>query len=258
MLVTGGSRGIGLATARRLHRAGHRVAVTYRREPPASADGLLCVRCDVTDPVSVKTAVKDVADSAGPVEILVSNAGITRDGLMLRMSEKDFSDVIDTNLVGGFRVAQQVVRGMMRRRWGRIVFISSVSGTGGQPGQANYCASKAGLVGLARSMAKEFASRDITVNVVAPGPIDTDMLGALSPNQLDAIVARVPLGRVGTPEELAASIEFLVSEDASYVTGIVLAVDGGILMGDQLIRSKHARRLRHWNTPVPPGRRRQQ
>ena len=232
-LVTGGNRGIGLATARRLSRAGHRVAVTYRSEPPphADADGLTCVRCDVTDSESVAAALAETTERLGAPEILVCNAGITRDGLVLRMSAEDFGAVIDANLTGAFRVAKQAVRAMVRGRWGRIVFISSVSGMRGQAGQANYAASKAGLIGLARSLAKEFASRNVTVNVIAPGPIGTDMLAALNDNQLDAIVSRVPLGRVGDPDELAAAIEFLTSEDASYVTGIVLAVDGGLSMG---------------------------
>jgi len=232
-LVTGGNRGIGLATATRLSRVGHRVAITYRSQPPSDAEarGLACVRCDVTDPDSVKAAVAEVAETLGPVEILVSNAGITADGLSVRMSDNDFCRVLDANLTGGFRVARETVRSMMRRRWGRIVFISSVSGIGGQAGQANYAASKAGLIGLARSMAKEFASRSVTVNVVAPGPVGTDMLSALNARQLAAIVERVPVGRVGTPDELAAAIEFLTSEGAGYITGIVLAVDGGISMG---------------------------
>ena len=232
-LVTGGNRGIGLATARRLSRAGHRVAVTYRSEPPpdADADGLTCVRCDITDSESVAAALAETTERLGAPEILVCNAGITRDGLVLRMSEEDFGAVIDANLTGAFRVAKQAVRGMVRGRWGRIVFISSVSGMRGQAGQANYAASKAGLIGLARSLAKEFASRNVTVNVIAPGPIRTGMLAALNDDQLDAIVSRVPLGRVGDPDELAAAIEFLASEDASYVTGIVLAVDGGLSMG---------------------------
>ena len=232
-LVTGGNRGIGLATARRLSRAGHRVAVTYRSEPPpdADADGLTCVRCDITDSESVAAALAETTERLGAPEILVCNAGITRDGLVLRMSEEDFGAVIDANLTGAFRVAKQAVRGMVRGRWGRIVFISSVSGMRGQAGQANYAASKAGLIGLARSLAKEFASRNVTVNVIAPGPIRTGMLAALNDDQLDAIVSRVPLGRVGDPDELAAAIEFLTSEDASYVTGIVLAVDGGLSMG---------------------------
>ena len=232
-LVTGGNRGIGLAIARRLSRAGHRVAVTYRREPPpdAEAHGLTCVRCDVTDPESVKAALAETAERVGAPEILVCNAGITRDGLVLRMSEEDFGAVIDANLTGAFRVAKQAVRPMVRGRWGRIVLISSVSGIGGQAGQANYSASKAGLIGLARSLAKEFASRNVTVNVIAPGPIGTDMLAELDEAQLDAIMARVPLGRVGDPDDIAAAVEFLASEDASYVTGIVLAVDGGLSMG---------------------------
>ena len=230
-LVTGGNRGIGLATARRLAAAGHRVAITYRSEPPADAAGITCVRCDVTDTESVDAAVSEVEETLGPVEILVSNAGITRDGLILRMSDEDFTDVIDANLTGGFRVAKRVVKGMMRGRWGRIVFISSVSGLGGQAGQANYSASKAGLVGMARSLAKEFASRNVTVNVIAPGPIETDMLGQLDEGQVSSLVEMVPLGRVGTPDELAAAVEFLTSEDASYVTGTVLPVDGGVSMG---------------------------
>ena len=232
-LVTGGNRGIGLAIARRLSRAGHRVAVTYRREPPDDPDAhnLTWVRCDVTDPESVATALASTTERLGPPEILVCNAGITRDGLVLRMSEEDFGAVIDANLTGSFRAAKQAVRAMVRARWGRIVFISSVSGIGGQPGQANYAASKAGLIGLARSLAKEFASRNVTVNVIAPGAVGTGMLAALNDDQLAAIVDRVPLGRVGEAGEVAAAVEFLVSEDASYVTGIVLAVDGGLSMG---------------------------
>lgn len=230
-LVTGGNRGIGLAAARRLQRAGHRVAVTYRTEPPPDAEGILAVRGDVTDADSVEQAVGQVEDSLGPVEILVANAGATRDGLAVRMSDDDFAAVVDTNLTGGFRAARRVMRGMMRGRWGRMIFISSVVGMAGQAGQANYAAAKAGLVGLARSLAKELASRGVTVNAVAPGAIDTDMLGALGAEQLAAIADRVPLGRIGSPEEIAAAVEFLASEDAGYVTGTVLTVDGGLSIG---------------------------
>lgn len=230
-LVTGGNRGIGLAAARRLQRAGHRVAVTYRTEPPPDAEGILAVRGDVTDADSVEEAVGQVEDSLGPVEILVANAGATRDGLAVRMSDDDFAAVVDTNLTGGFRAARRVMRGMMRGRWGRMIFISSVVGMAGQAGQANYAAAKAGLVGLARSLAKELASRGVTVNAVAPGAIDTDMLGALGAEQLAAIADRVPLGRIGSPEEIAAAVEFLASEDAGYVTGTVLTVDGGLSIG---------------------------
>lgn len=231
VLVTGGNRGIGLATARRFAAAGHRVAVTARSGTVPDADGLTVVACDVTDGASVDAAVDEIEDSLGPVEVLVSNAGITRDGLVLRMSDDDFTAVLDANLTGGFRVARRVVKGMMRARWGRIVFVSSVVGLGGQAGQANYAASKAGLVGLARSLAKEFASRNVTVNVVAPGPVDTDMLAALSAEQRDAMLAMVPAGRLGAPDEIAAAIAFLASDEAAFITGTVLPVDGGLSMG---------------------------
>ena len=178
-LVTGGNRGIGLATAAALAAAGNRVAVTYRSTPPDQAAelGLTCVSCDVTDPEQVDAAFTAVEEQLGPVEILVSNAGMTHDGLALRLSDDDFTRVVDANLAGGFRVAKRAVRSMMRGRWGRIVFVGSVVGHAGQVGQVNYAASKAGLIGLARSLAREFASRNITVNVVAPGPIATDMFG---------------------------------------------------------------------------------
>jgi 3-oxoacyl-[acyl-carrier protein] reductase len=231
VLVTGGNRGIGLATAKRFQAAGHRVAVTARSGNAENAEGLMVVKCDVTDSASVDTAITEIEAAYGTVEILVSNAGITRDGLVLRMGDDDFTDVLDANLTGGFRVAKRVVKGMMRARWGRMVFISSVVGLGGQAGQANYAASKAGLIGLARSLAKEFASRNITANVVAPGPIETDMLAALTDEQRDAMLAMVPAGRLGAPEEIAAAIAFLASEDAGYITGTVLPVDGGLSMG---------------------------
>ena len=231
VLVTGGNRGIGLATAKRFQASGHQVAVTARSGTGDDLEGLFVVKCDVTDKDSVDAAVTEIEESLGPVEILVSNAGITRDGLVLRMSDDDFSEVLNTNLTGGFRVARRVVKQMMRARWGRIIFVSSVVGLGGQAGQANYAASKAGITGLARSLAKEFAGRNITVNVVAPGPIDTDMLAALSDAQRTAMLDMVPLGRLGAPQEIAAAIEYLASEDAGFTTGTVLPIDGGLSMG---------------------------
>ncbi len=231
VLVTGGNRGIGLATAKLFQAAGHRVAVTARSGTADDAEGLLVVKCDVTDTNSVDEALSNIEEAFGTVEILVSNAGITKDGLVLRMSDDDFTKVLDANLTGGFRVAKRAVKGMMRARWGRMVFVSSVVGLGGQAGQANYAASKAGLVGLARSLAKEFASRNITVNVVAPGPIETDMLAALTDDQREAMLSMVPAGRLGAPDEIAAAIAFLSSEEAGYITGSVLPVDGGLSMG---------------------------
>ncbi len=229
-LVTGANRGIGLATARALRDNGFSVAATYR-STPIDEEGIFAVRCDVTDAESVDAAFSEVEDTLGPVTVLVSNAGITKDGLVLRMGEDDFSSVVDSNLTGGFRVAKRAVKGMMKARWGRIVFISSIVGIGGQAGQANYAASKAGLHGLARSLAKEFASRNITVNVVAPGPIATDMTAALTEDQLSAMTDVVPLGRMGEAEEIAAAVSFFASENAGYITGTVLPVDGGMAMG---------------------------
>ena len=233
VLVTGGNRGIGLTCARAFASAGHRVAVTYRSEPPAgdAADGILAVKCDVTDSAQVDAAFAEIEAALGPVEILVSNAGRTADMLVLRMSEDDFTGVLDANLVGGFRVAKRAVQKMMRARWGRIIFLGSVVGSTGQAGQANYAASKAGLVGLARSLAREFASRNITVNVVAPGPVATDMFAAVSDDARHAIEGAVPLGRLAEPHEVAAAVQYLASDAAGYVTGIVLPVDGGLGMG---------------------------
>jgi 3-oxoacyl-[acyl-carrier protein] reductase len=231
VLVTGGNRGIGLATAKLFAAQGNRVAITYRSEPPADAEGLLAVRCDVTDAQQVDDAFATIDGELGPVEVVVSNAGITRDNLVLRMKDDDFTAVLDANLTAGFRVARRGVKGMMKGRWGRIVFVSSIVGAAGQAGQANYAASKAGLVGLARSLAKEFASRGITVNVVAPGPIATDMLDALPEERRAAMAEAVPLGRLGSPEEVAAVICFLASDAAAYVTGAVVPVDGGMAMG---------------------------
>ena len=233
VLVTGGNRGIGLACALAFAEQGDRVAITCRSDPPdeTAAAGILTVPCDVTSTVQVDSAFEQIQQDLGPVEVLVANAGITRDGLVPRMADDDFGTVLDTNLTGGFRVARCAVRSMMRARWGRIVFISSITGRIGQTGQANYAASKAGLVGLGRSLAKEFASRNVTVNVVAPGPIATDMLAALPEDQRDEYEMSVPLGRLGEPSEVAAVVVFLASDAAAYVTGAVIPVDGGLFMG---------------------------
>ncbi|MCL4160235.1 UNVERIFIED_CONTAM: hypothetical protein GTU68_001923 [Idotea baltica] len=194
-------------------------------------DDLYWVECDVTSTESVDAAFKLVEDNLGPITIVVANAGVTKDMLMLRMSEDDFASVLDANLTGAFRVAKRSVKSMMKQRWGRIVLMSSVVGSVGQTGQANYAASKAGLVGFGRSMAREFASRNITVNLVAPGPIETDMLANVSDAAREAMVGAVPLGRVGRPEDVAAAISFLASEGAGYITGATIPVDGGLGMG---------------------------
>lgn len=229
VLVTGGSRGIGLAVARRLSADGNRVAVTYRSgEPP---DGLLAVPCDVLDAAAVDEAFTTVEAELGPVEVLVANAGITKDTLLIRMSEGDFTSVIDTNLTGTYRVVKRAARNLMRARSGRVVIISSTAALSGVVGQVNYGSSKAGLIGMARSLAREFAPRGVLVNVVAPGLTDTAMSTALSDTTRDSIVGRIPLGRIATPEEVAATVRFLASEDASYITGAVIPVDGGMGMG---------------------------
>ncbi|NJQ02085.1 3-oxoacyl-[acyl-carrier-protein] reductase [Streptomyces zingiberis] len=234
VLVTGGNRGIGLAIARAFADAGEKVAYTYRSgEPPAelAERGCLAVKCDITDPEQVEQAYKEIEERHGPVEVLVANAGVTRDQLLMRMSEEDFSTVLDTNLTGTFRVVKRANRGMLRARKGRIVLISSVVGLAGSAGQANYAASKAGLVGFARSIARELGSRNITCNVVAPGFVDTDMTRVLSDEQRAGIVGQVPLGRYAQPGEIAAAVRFLASEEAAYITGAVIPVDGGLGMG---------------------------
>ncbi|MDA8369486.1 MAG: 3-oxoacyl-[acyl-carrier-protein] reductase [Nocardiopsaceae bacterium] len=228
-LVTGGSRGIGLAIARELAAAGDDVAVTYRSGQPP--EGLLGVPCDITDSAQVDAAFKQVEDEQGPVEVLVANAGVNKDQLLALMSEDDFSSVLDTNLTGAFRVAKRAVRGMMRKRSGRIILISSVVGLLGSGGQVNYAASKAGLVGFARSLARELGSRNITVNVVAPGFIETDMTAALSEERQAEIKKNVPLGRYGSTEEIAKTVRFLAGDSAAYITGAVIPVDGGLGMG---------------------------
>jgi NAD(P)-dependent dehydrogenase (short-subunit alcohol dehydrogenase family) len=229
VLVTGGARGIGLACARRFAELGDRVAVTYNSSPPP--DGLFGVQCDVTSSESVDAAFAAVEAEFGPVEVLVSNAGITKDGLLLRMGEEQFTSVIDTNLTAAYRVCKRAAQGMLRARSGRIVLVSSVVGLLGSAGQANYAASKAGLVGLARSLARELGSRSITVNVVAPGPVETDMTAALGEKRLAELTAAVPLGRMATPDEIAGVVAFLAGPDAGYITGAVVPVDGGLGMG---------------------------
>jgi 3-oxoacyl-[acyl-carrier protein] reductase len=229
VLVTGGNRGIGLAIARAFADAGDKVAVTYRSgEPP---EGFFAVKCDITDGEQVEQAFKEIEAQQGAVEVLVANAGVTRDQLLLRMSDEDFTSVLDTNLTGTFRVVKAASRKMLRARKGRIVLISSVVGLLGSAGQANYAASKAGLVGFARSLARELGSRNITVNVVAPGFVDTDMTRVLTDEQRQNIVGQVPLARYAQPEEIASAVRFLASDEAAYITGAVIPVDGGLGMG---------------------------
>jgi 3-oxoacyl-[acyl-carrier protein] reductase len=229
VLVTGGNRGIGLAIAQGFHADGDRVAVTHRGS--GVPDGMLGVRCDVTDAVEVDAAFAAVEAAQGPVEVLVSNAGTTDDTLLLRMSEDSFQAVLDANLTGAYRVAKRAAAGMLKMKRGRMIFISSVVGLMGAAGQVNYAASKAGLIGLARSIARELGSRGITANVVAPGFIETDMTAAMTDARKAEVLAGVPLRRYGSVEEIAAAVRYLASPEAGYVTGVVLAVDGGVSMG---------------------------
>ncbi|HAM24951.1 MAG TPA: beta-ketoacyl-ACP reductase [Actinobacteria bacterium] len=229
VLVTGGNRGVGLAVAQAFAAQGDQVAITYRSgEPPAE---FLAVRCDVTDTEQVEAAVSEVVEKFGSIEVLVANAGITRDTLVMRMSDDDFGAVIDANLTGAFRVVRSAIKGMVRARRGSIVLMSSVVGSTGSAGQVNYAASKAGLVGLARSLAREVGSRSITVNVIAPGFIETDMTAELGDDRAAAIKSQVPLARLGTVEDVASAAVFLASPAAAYITGAVLPVDGGLGMG---------------------------
>ncbi len=229
VLVTGGNRGIGLAIARAFADAGDKVAITYRSgEPPGDLFG---VRADVTDDATINSAFDAVEAQHGPVEVVVANAGITRDTLLLRMSEEDFASVIDTNLAGAFRVAKRASRSMLRAHRGRLIFISSVVGLLGSAGQANYAASKAGLVGLARSLARELGSRNITANVVAPGFVTTDLTVGLPEDRKAEILSQVPLGRYASAEEIAGVVRFLAGDAAAYITGAVIPVDGGLGMG---------------------------
>jgi 3-oxoacyl-[acyl-carrier protein] reductase len=229
VLVTGGTRGIGLGIAQALAAQGDRVAVTHRGS--AVPDGLFGVRCDVTDVAEIDAAFAAVETEQGPVEVLVSNAGITDDTLLLRMGEEQFTRVLDANLTGAYRVAKRAAAKMLRARFGRMIFISSVVGLSGSAGQANYAASKAGLVGLARSIARELGSRGITANVVAPGFVQTQMTEVLSDERKTEILGQVPLGRYGSIDEIAGTVAFLASDAAAYITGAVLPVDGGLGMG---------------------------
>ena len=228
-LITGGNKGIGRGIAIRLVQAGYRVAATYRSgEVPES---ILGVQCDVTDPAQVEAAFSQVEAALGPVEIVVANAGITRDTLLMRMSDDDWDSVIATNLTGAFRVARRAARPMIRARFGRIILISSVVGQLGSAGQVNYAASKSGLVGLARSLARELGSRGVTANVVAPGFIQTDMTAELSEDLVKKYAEQIPLGRMGSVADIAATVEFLASDAAGYITGALIPVDGGLGMG---------------------------
>ncbi|TSD95342.1 SDR family oxidoreductase [Skermania sp. ID1734] len=230
VLVTGGNRGIGLAVAQRLAADGHKVAVTHRGS--GAPDGLFGVQCDVTDSEAVDRAFSEVEAHQGPVEVVVANAGIVDNTLLMRMSEDQFTRVLDANLTGAYRVAKRANRGMLRARWGRIIFLGSVVGQMGAPGQINYAAAKAGLVGMARAITREIGSRNITANVVAPGLIDTDMTRDEMTEEMREMALKViPAGRMGHAEEVAAAISFLASDDANYITGAVIPVDGGMGMG---------------------------
>jgi 3-oxoacyl-[acyl-carrier protein] reductase len=229
VLITGGSKGIGLACATAFAALGDKVAITYNSTPPPPE--FFGVKCDVTDTAQVDAAFAAVEEHFGTVEILVSNAGVTKDTLLLRMKEADFTEVIDANLTAAFRVVKRATPGMLKARSGRIILMSSVVGLLGSAGQANYAASKAGLIGFARSLARELGSRSITVNVVAPGPVETDMTAALTADQLQTITSSVPLQRMATPEEIAGVVTFLASQPAAYITGAVIPVDGGLGMG---------------------------
>jgi 3-oxoacyl-(acyl-carrier-protein) reductase len=229
VLVTGGNRGIGLAIARAFAKQGDRVAVTHRGS--GAPDGLFGVQCDITDSAAVDAAFGTVEQELGPVEVLVANAGITDDTLLLRMSDEQFERVVDTNLTGAFRCAKRASSKMLRARWGRIIFISSVVGLYGGPGQVNYAASKAGLVGMARSITRELGSRNITANVVAPGFIDTEMTDVLPAARKSEILKAIPAGRLAHPDEVAAAVTWLAGDSAAYITGAVIPVDGGLGMG---------------------------
>ena len=229
VLVTGGNRGIGYAIAERFLHDGHRVAVTARQG--RGPDGSYTAIADVTDGPSLDKAIAEVEEKLGPIEILVANAGITRDTLLLRMADEDFEAVINTNLVGVFRVVKRCIKSMVKGKYGRIVLISSVVGMYGSPGQINYAASKSGLVGFARSLTRELGSRGITTNVVAPGFINTDMTRDLPEEQQQNYLRSIPVGRFAEPSEVAAAVSWLTSDDAAYISGAIVPVDGGLGMG---------------------------
>ncbi len=234
-LITGASRGIGKACALSLAAAGHRIVLAARDrerldEVSAQIPDSVVVEMDLSQPDSIQAAFRAAIEKTGRIDILVNNAAVTRDGLALRMKPDDWNVVIQTNLTGAFLCIQQVLQGMMRERWGRIVNISSVVGECGNPGQSNYVASKAGLIGLTKAIAQEMASRNITVNAVAPGFIDTDMTSGLAPEWKETLLGRIPLKRLGAPEDVAAAVRFLASEEAGYITGHVLDVNGGLYM----------------------------
>ncbi|HKE64545.1 MAG TPA: 3-oxoacyl-ACP reductase FabG [Micromonosporaceae bacterium] len=229
VLVTGGNRGIGLAIARAFAERGDRVAVTHRGT--GAPDGAFGVVCDMTDPTSIDAAFTTVENELGSVEVLVANAGITDDTLLMRMSEEQFTSVVETNLTGAWRCARRAATKMVRGRWGRMIFISSVVGLTGGAGQVNYAASKAGLVGMARSIARELGSRNITANVVAPGFIATDMTAALSDELKATYLKQIPVGRFADPGEVAAAVTWLATDEAAYINGAVIPVDGGLGMG---------------------------
>ncbi len=234
VLVTGGAKGIGNACANLFLQAGHRVAVTYRNHdvPSELVDkGVMAIKCDVSQSEQISEAFSRVEQAFGPVEILVANAGMTKDTLMLRMSESAWDDVIQTNLTSAYHLSKLALAKMVKGHWGRIIYISSVVAQMGMPGQSNYGASKAGLIGLARSLAREVASRSVTVNVIAPGAVDTDMLNILGEERVKLMVDQIPMQRAATPDDVAAAVGFLASEEAGYITGVVLPVDGGLAMG---------------------------